>query len=261
MPRPSIPRSHLIRIPLILPILLILLSGCGMTGSQKLAEDSDPDAIVDAIAESKRAEEASSASSSLAASSPSMPLTETAENYVTRRAFGEASDESTAELPPIPMRTIMPVSTNSSLTKQQMPSAPMAPAANLTDQIGPTAMAFPAATPPTPVAATQFAQYSPRTVTKVTAATFQSTVIESKIPVLVDFYTDWCGPCKQLAPELERFAHNEAGLRVVKVNAEHDKRLAQQYRVRSYPTVILFNNGVPVAQFIGTTKIRNALRR
>ena len=66
--------------------------------------------------------------------------------------------------------------------------------------------------------------------------------------VLVDFYADWCGPCKMLAPELEKA---DSDLSVVKVNVDEFEELAREYGVMSIPTLILFENGKPVKQTVG----------
>jgi thioredoxin 1 len=69
-------------------------------------------------------------------------------------------------------------------------------------------------------------------------------VINSKQPVLVDFHATWCGPCKQMAPELVRFAQNNSGkLRVIKIDIDKNQAAAQQYNIQGVPTLILFKEG------------------
>lgn len=117
---------------------------------------------------------------------------------------------------------------------------------------------------PQPVSTTSFAsQDSPheREVHKVGADDFREIVLKSKVPVVVDFYADWCGPCKRVAPLLDRFARERTDVRVVKVNIDHEKELARKYRVRSIPTVMLFESGDLVAQHTGLPEIQKALRR
>ena len=69
-------------------------------------------------------------------------------------------------------------------------------------------------------------------------------VINSKQPVLVDFHATWCGPCKQMAPELQRFARNNSGkLRVIKIDIDKNQTAAQQFNIQGVPTLILFKEG------------------
>jgi thioredoxin 1 len=69
-------------------------------------------------------------------------------------------------------------------------------------------------------------------------------IIKSKTPVLVDFYADWCGPCKALAPELQKLADKmDESLRIIKINVDKNPAAAQAYQVRGVPTLLLFQNG------------------
>lgn len=69
-------------------------------------------------------------------------------------------------------------------------------------------------------------------------------LINGQLPVLVDFHALWCGPCKQMAPELQRFAHNNMGkLRVVKVDIDKQQEKATAYNIQGVPTLILFKEG------------------
>ncbi len=69
-------------------------------------------------------------------------------------------------------------------------------------------------------------------------------LLNSKQPVLVDFHATWCGPCKQMAPELQRFAQNNSGkLRVIKIDIDKNQKTAQQYNIQGVPTLILFKEG------------------
>lgn len=73
--------------------------------------------------------------------------------------------------------------------------------------------------------------------------TFQQ-AINSKKPTLVDFHAIWCGPCKQMAPELQRFAQNNSGkLRVIKIDIDKNQNAAQQFNIQGVPTLILFKEG------------------
>lgn len=72
-------------------------------------------------------------------------------------------------------------------------------------------------------------------------------LIHSDVPVLVDFYADWCGPCKMLAPVLEQVkSQTGTSLRIVKVDVDRNRGVAERYQVRGVPTLILFKDGEPV---------------
>lgn len=69
--------------------------------------------------------------------------------------------------------------------------------------------------------------------------------------VLVDFYADWCGPCKMIAPVLEQLQEEMSDVQIVKLNVDEAPDIAQEYGVMSIPTLILFNNGKQIAQTLG----------
>ena len=86
----------------------------------------------------------------------------------------------------------------------------------------------------------------------VTQTTFKNEVIESDTPVLVDFWAEWCGPCKKLSPLLDEIA-DEMGdqVKVAKVNVDNERALGMMYQIMSIPTVLLFKNGQKVDEFVG----------
>jgi thioredoxin 1 len=86
----------------------------------------------------------------------------------------------------------------------------------------------------------------------VTDTTFEQEVLKAEVPVLVDFWATWCGPCRMLAPIIEEIAREQAGkLKVVKVDVDENPRIAQQYGIMSIPTLILFKGGKPVERLVG----------
>ncbi|MCI6999027.1 MAG: thioredoxin [Clostridiales bacterium] len=87
---------------------------------------------------------------------------------------------------------------------------------------------------------------------KITVSNFESEVLRSDQPVLVDFYADWCGPCRMLAPVLEEIAREyEGGVKVGKVNVDEQMELAQKFGVSSIPLLVVFKDGQPVAKSLG----------
>ncbi len=86
----------------------------------------------------------------------------------------------------------------------------------------------------------------------ITADNFENEVVKSDLPVLVDFWATWCGPCRMLAPVLEQLAKQYDGkLKVGKVNVDEQMALAVKFRVESIPTLMLFKNGELVKKALG----------
>ena len=86
---------------------------------------------------------------------------------------------------------------------------------------------------------------------KLTVDNFESEVLKSDKPVLVDFFADWCGPCQMLAPVLEEIAKENANIKVGKINVDEEGELAMKYKVSSIPYLALFKNGEIVNQMVG----------
>jgi len=82
--------------------------------------------------------------------------------------------------------------------------------------------------------------------------TFDKVVLESDVPVLVDFWAAWCGPCRMVAPVLDEIAKEQAGkLRIVKLNVDENPNLSAKYRITSIPAMKVFKNGEEVREIIG----------
>ena len=87
---------------------------------------------------------------------------------------------------------------------------------------------------------------------KVTAATFNDLVLKSETPVLVDFWAEWCGPCKAVAPILEEISNEYAGnIKIVKLNTDEEGPIAMKYGISSIPTMNLFVGGQIVRSIVG----------
>lgn len=96
---------------------------------------------------------------------------------------------------------------------------------------------------------------------ELTAATFDQVIGETSLPVLVDFWASWCGPCKMLSPIVDQVATQVEGKALVcKVNVDEEQQLAARFGIMSIPTLLVFKNGELAGQNVGLTSAENILR-
>ncbi|NCO75461.1 MAG: thioredoxin [Cyanobacteria bacterium] len=102
-------------------------------------------------------------------------------------------------------------------------------------------------------------------VTEVKEADFKEVVLESELPVLVDFWAPWCGPCRMVAPVVEEIAQQYEGkVKVVKLNTDENPQIASQYGIRSIPTLMVFKDGEKKEMVVGAvpkTTLANTLEK
>jgi len=95
---------------------------------------------------------------------------------------------------------------------------------------------------------------------KITGENFEKEVLNSDKTVVVDFYADWCGPCKMMAPIIDELANENDNIKVCKVNVDDSQSLAVKYGIMSIPTIIIFKNGNEAKKFIGVVSKEDILK-
>ncbi len=96
----------------------------------------------------------------------------------------------------------------------------------------------------------------------VTEDNFEKEVLKSELPVLVDFWAEWCVPCKMVEPVVDQIAQEYEGkLKIGKVDVDSNPQISMKYGIRSIPTLLIFKNGEPVDQIIGAVPKKNILQK
>ena len=88
-------------------------------------------------------------------------------------------------------------------------------------------------------------------VLKITNKNFEEEVLNSDKPVIIDFYADWCGPCKMLRPVLDQIAEENENIKIVSINVDYNEKLARDYNVFSIPCLVLIENGKEINRSVG----------
>lgn len=249
------PLIRITRIALLSTSVGLMTVGCGLTSRNKLADTSDPEATLMALAD----EAASEDDQQLADEREGTSLTDAAPAPPEELGAVPSGDSLPASPPTRLVSSGPNLLQGGLLAKLRGANFQLSNSQSEHDQ----SAAHTLAEDDSDLTADHEieSKIAPRPVEQVTSENFREEVLESNVPVMVDFYADWCGPCKLVAPELGRFALQQSDVRVVKVNIDQDKKLAKSYRVRSYPTVLLFEGGSLVAQYVGIDDIRKAIRQ
>ena len=90
-------------------------------------------------------------------------------------------------------------------------------------------------------------------VVKLTEKNFEKEVLKAKETVIVDFYADWCGPCKMQSPILDEIAEENDKVKVCKINVDEEPEITENYNIMSIPTMMVFKNGEKTKEFVGLT--------
>ena len=96
-------------------------------------------------------------------------------------------------------------------------------------------------------------------VLKITSKNFEEEVLDSDKTTIIDFYADWCGPCKMMSPIIDSIAEENNNIKVGKLNVDEAQNIAIKYNVMSIPTIIVFKNGIENKRFVGVTSKENIL--
>lgn len=96
-------------------------------------------------------------------------------------------------------------------------------------------------------------------VLKITSNNFEEEVLNSDKTTIIDFYADWCGPCKMMSPIIDSIAEENNNIKVGKLNVDEAQSIAIKYNVMSIPTIIVFKNGIENKRFVGVTSKENIL--
>ncbi len=99
-------------------------------------------------------------------------------------------------------------------------------------------------------------------VVSVNESNFDAEVVNNQTPVLVDFWAEWCGPCKMIAPILDEIANEKVGLvKIAKVNVDENQGLSSRFGIRAIPTLLLFKNGAVREQIVGMASKRDLIAK